>query len=100
MAILRGMGARPLQIFMLLISEASLLTTLGIATGIALLFALLGLFSPLVSREFGLNLSLSMLTSTEWRLIALVQISGMLIGFIPAFNAYRNSLADGMTIKV
>lgn len=100
MAILRGMGARPTHIFVLLISEASLLTTLGIITGIGLLYLILALLAPLASSEFGLNLALNMLTSSEWLLITTVQISGIIIGFIPAFNAYRNSLADGMTIKV
>jgi putative ABC transport system permease protein len=30
----------------------------------------------------------------------MVQIAGIIIGFIPAFRAYRQSLADGMTIRI
>jgi len=100
MAILRAMGARPRHVFTLLISEASLLTSLGIILGVSLLYLLIGAMAPILSAQYGLNFQLSALSHTEWLLIALVQISGVCIGFIPAINAYRNSLVDGMTIRI
>jgi putative ABC transport system permease protein len=100
MAILRAMGARPRHVFTLLISEASLLTCLGIILGVCLLYLLIGAMAPILSAQYGLNFELSALSQTEWLLVALVQISGIFIGFIPAINAYRNSLADGMTIRI
>jgi hypothetical protein len=29
-----------------------------------------------------------------------VLVAGVLIGFIPAIKAYRNSLADGLTVRL
>ncbi|WP_046224459.1 ABC transporter permease [Vibrio sp. ECSMB14106] len=100
MAILRAMGARPRHVFGLLISEASALTFLGITLGVAVLFALIAVVAPIVQQSYGINISISAITSHEWKLLMLVQTAGVIIGFIPAFRAYRQSLADGMTIRI
>ncbi len=100
MAILRAMGARPRHVFGLLISEASALTFLGITLGVALLFALIAVIAPIVQQSYGINISISAITPHEWKLLMLVQIAGIIIGFIPAFRAYRQSLSDGMTIRI
>lgn len=100
MAILRAMGARPRHIFTLLISEATLLTFTGIIVGVGILYAVLAIAQPIVQQNYGISLSATMLTSHEWTLLALVQLAGIVIGFIPAFRAYRQSLSDGMTIRV
>ncbi|MFA0195214.1 ABC transporter permease [Vibrio artabrorum] len=100
MAILRAMGARPRHVFGLLISEASTLTFLGITLGVAVLFALIAVVAPIVQQSYGINISLSAITSHEWTLLMLVQVAGIIIGFIPAFRAYRQSLSDGMTIRI
>lgn len=100
MAILRAMGARPRHVFGLLISEASALTFLGITLGIAVLFALIAVVAPIVQQSYGINISISAITPHEWKLLMLVQVAGIIIGFIPAFRAYRQSLSDGMTIRI
>ncbi|MEZ9839219.1 ABC transporter permease [Vibrio sp. 10N.261.52.C11] len=100
MAILRAMGARPPHVFGLLISEASALTFLGITLGVAVLFALIAVVAPIVQQSYGINISISAITPHEWKLLMLVQIAGIIIGFIPAFRAYRQSLSDGMTIRI
>ncbi|MEZ8818954.1 ABC transporter permease [Vibrio sp. 10N.222.54.A1] len=100
MAILRAMGARPHHVFGLLISEASALTFLGITLGVAVLFALIAVVAPIVQQSYGINISISAITPHEWKLLMLVQVAGIIIGFIPAFRAYRQSLSDGMTIRI
>ncbi|EGU36654.1 ABC-type antimicrobial peptide transport system permease component [Vibrio sp. N418] len=100
MAILRAMGARPRHIFTLLILEASVLTAIGIAVGIGLLYGLLALASPFVTQNYGIQLPLVMLSSYELGLIAAVLFAGTMIGIFPALRAYRQSLSDGMTIRV
>ncbi|EGR2300596.1 ABC transporter permease [Vibrio parahaemolyticus] len=100
MAILRAMGARTRHVFSLLISEASLLTAAGIVTGVLGLYAILALLQPLIQQHYGINLTLSTLSAYEWMLLSFVQCAGIVIGFIPAFRAYRQSLSDGMTIRI
>jgi putative ABC transport system permease protein len=100
LAILRSVGARPWQLFALLVSEAGSLAALGTATGIALLYLLLWLARPLIESRFGLHLGIGALTPHELTLLGVVLGAGLLIGAIPAWRAYRYSLADGMSIRI
>ncbi|HAS6349161.1 TPA: FtsX-like permease family protein [Vibrio vulnificus] len=100
MAILRAMGARPRHVFALLISEASLLTFAGIALGVAGVYALLSVAQPIIQQQYGINITMTAISPHEWMLLAFVQIAGILIGFIPAIRAYKQSLSDGMTIRI
>ncbi|MCL3793318.1 FtsX-like permease family protein, partial [Actinomyces sp. 186855] len=89
MSILRAMGAQPKHIFALLISEASVLTLLGIVTGLIGLYLVLAVASPIVASQYGIQLQLQALTHYEWQLLGYVQVAGTMIGFIPALRAYR-----------
>ncbi|WP_028021980.1 ABC transporter permease [Enterovibrio calviensis] len=100
MAILRAMGARPAHIFALLISEAVFLTLLGIILGVLALFIILGVSAPFVLSQYGLQLSSTWLNTQELTLIGIVLVAGFLVGVLPALRAYRQSLSDGMTIRI
>lgn len=100
MSILRAMGARPQHVFALLVSEASVLTLVGILLGVSVLYLLLALAAPLIASQYGIQIALAGLTSYEWQLLGCVQLAGIVIGFIPALRAYRQSLSDGMTIRL
>jgi len=100
MAILRAMGARPRHVFSLLILEASVLTFIGLLAGTVGLYLVLSVAAPIIQQNYGINLQMSALSHYEWMLLAAVQLAGTIIGFIPAFRAYRQSLSDGMTIRV
>ena len=98
MAILRSVGARPATILGLLTAEAALLILLGVLLGIALLYgALLGL-QPYIDRAYGLYIALEPLKRSEWISLLGIVLAGILAGLLPAFRAYRLSLADGMTV--
>lgn len=100
MAILRSVGARPLHIFALLIAEAALLAALGVLLGLALLYLLLLVAQPIVDAQFGLFLPITPPTSRDAVIVGAVMGAAVLAGAIPAFRAYRRSLADGMTVRL
>jgi putative ABC transport system permease protein len=100
MAILRAMGARPRHVFVLLISEATVLTTTGIICGVGGMYAMLAVAAPIITSNYGINIALSGISSHEWMLLGFVQLAGIVIGFFPALRAYRQSLSDGMTIRI
>ncbi|QZA77695.1 ABC transporter permease [Deefgea tanakiae] len=97
MAILRSVGARAWQIFLLVMGETLLLVTLGIALGIALLYSLIIAFKPILREYYSFNLGVNSPTSTEWLLLAATLLAGVLIAAIPAWRAYRMSLSDGLS---
>ncbi len=100
MAVLRSTGARPMHIVGLLVSEATLLAILGVICGVILFYTLLSLLSPIIESEFGLIISVKMLSLYELGLLVIVIISAILMGLIPAYRAYKNSLSDGISIKL
>lgn len=100
MSILRAMGARPKHVFSLLVSEASVLTFLGILVGLTGLYVLLSIAAPVIESQYGIKIQLEGISGYEWQLLSYIQGAGMLIGFIPALRAYRQSLSDGMTIRL
>ena len=99
MAILRTVGAHPSTIFGLLVSEAGLLTLAGVLVGIGLLYLVLAVLRPIIDARFGLHLALDAPNGTELITLAVIVAAGCLVGALPAWRAYRRSLADGMSIR-
>ena len=100
MAILRAVGAGPKTVVGLLVLESGLLGIFGALAGVMLVLALLELTQPLLESEFGLRLPLNAPTELELFYLVGVVAAGFLIGLVPAIKAYRNSLVDGLTIRV
>jgi putative ABC transport system permease protein len=100
MAVLRALGARPWHVFALLLGEATFLTLLGIVIGVGALYLGLGVAKPWLEQGLGLFIALRWPSVTEFGLMILVAVCGVLIGLIPAYRIYRLSLADGMTIRI
>jgi putative ABC transport system permease protein len=99
MAILRSVGARPRTISGLLLAEAGVLTLIGIALGVAFLYAALLVLAPYVDRTYGLYLPLAPPHAAEWAMLGGIVLAGAIAGLLPAMRAYRLSLADGMTVR-
>lgn len=100
MAILRSVGARPRHVFTLLVTEAGLLAVGGVAAGVALCYGLMYAAKPLLERRFGLFLEPGGLTGYDIGLLAAIVAAALVMGALPAWRAYRNTLADGLTPRV
>jgi putative ABC transport system permease protein len=100
MAILRSVGAGPSTISFLLIFEAMVLTFTGIIFGMFFLYLTLFVSSPLLESYFGLFLPINPPSFKDLTILGGIILTGMFMGVIPAFKAYRQSLADGMTIRL
>jgi putative ABC transport system permease protein len=100
MAILRSVGAPPQHIFLLLILEAGVLALLGVLFGTALAYLLLAVAQPVLVDRFGIFVRISMLRADDLVVLVAIVVAALGIGAIPAWRAYRQSLADGLTIRV
>ena len=98
-AILRSVGAGPRTVLGLLVSEAGILTLLGVIVGVVLTYALLFALRPAIDTAYGLYLDISAPTGTELAALAVIVLGGLVAGFLPALRAYQHSLADGMTVR-
>lgn len=100
MAILRSVGARPRHVFGLLVSEAGLLAIAGVLAGVALTYLLLLAGRPLLEQQFGIFVRLGGLTRYDLGILGAIVLAAFLMGLLPAWRAYRNTLSDGLTIRV
>ncbi len=100
MAIMRAMGARPAHIFSLLMAEAGTLALLGVLAGVALTFALLALAAPLISQRYGIFMQPGGLSGMDLSLLAGIVGVALLLGAYPAWRGYRNTLNDGLSMRV
>ena len=99
MSVLRSVGARPGHIFALLLSEAAVLALAGALTGlIAVQLGVLGARQHVLT-EYGIQLSVGLRMFDFYVLAGILGIA-VLISTIPAWRAYRNSLADGLTVRL
>ena len=99
MSVLRSVGARPGHIFALLLSEAAILAFLGALTGLALVQMGILAVRKYVISEFGIQLSVG-LRAFDFFVLAGILLIAILVSIVPAWRAYRNSLADGLTVRL
>lgn len=99
-AILRASGARPEQVFLLLSAEAALLGLGGIVAGTILHYCGLLGAGWWLERSFGLTLTAGLPGMRECMMLGSIFLCAVLAGCLPAWRAYRRSLADGMTIRL
>ncbi|MEZ5515115.1 MAG: FtsX-like permease family protein [Steroidobacteraceae bacterium] len=100
MAILRSVGARPRHVFTLLVAEAGLLSLAGVLLGVVLTYVLLLIGKPILEARFGIFVPLSGLTGYDIAILSGVVVAALVMGLVPAWRAYRNTLSDGLTIRV
>ena len=99
-AILRSIGAGPVQVMFLLVAEAVLLTIAGVVFGTGIFYLLQIVMAPLVYDHWGIWIQVSALSLTELKLLSLVSLCGLLVGIWPGVRAYRISLNDGLAVRL
>lgn len=100
LAVLRSVGARPGDIFLLLALEGLAVMLAGVVSGVLLLTLALLALSPFLGAQFGVTLHVTWPAAGEWRLLLWTITAGFLASLLPGLRAYRLSLADGLTPRI
>lgn len=100
MALLRSVGARAWHIGGLLVLEAFSLTLAGIVLGFCILYVGIALSQSYLQAQYGLYLPIDWPSSDELVILATILGIAILLSAIPAWRAYRQSLADGLSIRL
>ena len=98
-AILRSVGASHWHIMGLLITETVLLTLAGILFGLTLLYSGIWLAQPIIEKNYGLFIPITAPNIRELGMVSMLLATSFIVGLVPAYRAYKNSLADGMSIR-
>jgi putative ABC transport system permease protein len=100
LAILRSVGARPRDVFVLLMMEAVGMTVLGALLGVALLALATLTLAPFAAAHYGLIIEARFIDRSELLLLAAVVSVGVLASLLPGYRAYKLSLSDGLTPRL
>ncbi|MEM9209507.1 MAG: ABC transporter permease [Pseudomonadota bacterium] len=99
MAVLRSVGARPAHVFLLLLTEAAMLGLAGGLSGLALVQTAVIAARSWAQNEYGIQLAVGFRSFDLYILLGIVVLA-VVTSCIPAWRAYRNSLADGLTVRL
>ena len=100
LAVLRAMGAGPRDVMGLLVLEGAVVTSAGVVVGVMAALGAQALAAPLLQAHFGIQLQWGAPAATQWGVLAGVLSAGMLASLLPAWRAYRLSLADGLSPRL
>lgn len=89
LAVLRALGAHPREIFALVVLEALLLTTLGLATGWLVSHGGIAAAGPYLRDSLGIGVGPWTIDRFECLALGIVALGGMAAGVLPAIQAYR-----------
>lgn len=95
-AVLRTVGLNARQIFTLFILESTVISAVGAAFGLTVVYIVLFAIRIPLENNYGIPLAM---VGISWRVaiyLGSVVVAGALLGFIPAIRAYRNALIDGL----
>jgi len=100
LAILRSVGAGPVQMIMLLLIEGVGVTVLGILAGWLLLCLALWLGADTLQASYGIVIRPFLPDLAQAAMIAGLLFAGLVASLVPALRAYHLSLADGLTPRI
>ncbi|MDX1452772.1 MAG: FtsX-like permease family protein [Oleiphilaceae bacterium] len=98
LAVLRALGARPAQLFILLSIESVLFGVLACILGLVLYYLGVMLLAPLL-HPYGVFVSMALPNAYQWSLLGGVLGLSTLLGLVPAIKAYRYALNEGLSIR-
>ncbi|KUJ78765.1 ABC transporter permease [Microbulbifer flavimaris] len=96
LALLRVIGAGPLQLFFLIQAEALLVVLLGAAIAVGAIYLGQWIVEPILGAQFGIYLMDMPLAGQSLILLAGVVLATLVVALIPASGAYRQSLQRGL----
>ena len=77
-----------------------MLASAGALLGLVIIAASTAVLAPALETRFGIFVELRWPDAIEWIIAGVVVLAGIIVSFWPAWRAYRNALADGLTIRL
>ena len=100
LAILRAVGASPRAVLVLLLLEGTALSVSGVLAGWLASWLSIWAAQDWAQARWGLHVQAGWPTDQQLWLMLSLTLAGLLASLLPAWRAYRLSLADGLSPKV
>lgn len=100
LAVFRSLGMGRWRIAALLVLEAQFCTLAGVVAGVLLAASTLGVCRSFLERQFGILIVFEAPTLVTAGYLAATLLAGTIAGMVPAWTVYRQSLSDGLSVRV
>jgi putative ABC transport system permease protein len=64
------------------------------------MYALLAAGQPLLESRYGIFVPMTLPGRFELAVLGSIVLAALLLGLVPAFRAYRNTLTDGLQVRI
>ena len=99
-AVLRAVGAKSSDVFLLLVLESTIVAAIGAGSGVLILNIGLASFAGQIESAAGFPLGRLFLSAYDFIIAGCVVVVGFALGFVPGWVAYRRSLSDGLAVRI
>lgn len=100
LALIRSMGATRNQVFMMIMTEAFLLSVVGIALGLVVSHTGILALNGYASDQFGISISFLKLSSGEWVIIGITLCLSLLAALLPAIRTIKIDVSKVLSSHV
>lgn len=98
-SILRALGASPIFIFCLIELEVLVLTLISLIFALVMVWGVSIIAAPILSSHYGIFIDVSFWGNDVYSIVTSVLVVSLIMGLLPAMNAYKNALQTGLLIK-
>jgi putative ABC transport system permease protein len=98
-SIFRALGASPLFVFCLIELEVLVLTLVSLVLALIMVWGVSLVAAPILSTHYGIFIDVTFWEQDTHFVVINVLLVSLLMGLIPAMNAYKNALQTGLLVK-
>ncbi|MDX1343480.1 MAG: ABC transporter permease [Reinekea sp.] len=99
-AIFRALGAKRNTLLGLLMVESGFYGLAGLVTGYGLHVLLMGIANSHVQNRYGIELTIGWPNESMMVILSSFLVTTVILGLLPGYRAYRQSLSDGLSANV
>ncbi|MFT6528455.1 MAG: putative ABC transport system permease protein [Psychrosphaera sp.] len=98
-SILRALGASPWFVFCLIELEVLVLTLISLLLALVMVWGVSIVAAPILSAHYGIFIDVKFWGDDVYSIVASVLVVSLIMGLLPAINAYKNALQTGLLVK-
>ena len=99
MAILRSVGASPVNIVSLLLVESIIISIISCILGYILMVVIFSLGKDYLQNNYGIFIDSFSIKNYDLQIVITIVFAALIATIVPAIQIYKNTLRDGLSVK-
>jgi putative ABC transport system permease protein len=99
MAILRSVGASPVNIVSLLLVESIIISIISCILGYILMVVIFSLGKDYLQNNYGIFIDSFSIKNYDLQIVITIVFAALIATIVPAIQIYKNTVRDGLSVK-